>query len=150
MRIEDEIKQNKAFNNAKERSVVNILFTASWLNGIQSEILKPFEITVQQFNILRILKGRHPEPSSIKLLTARMIDRMSNASRLVDKLEARKLVERRPCEDDRRKVEITIKEEGLELINRASEAMNKLVKDEVDLTERQAERLSELLDKMRK
>lgn len=150
MRIEDEIQQNKAFRDAKERSVVNILFTASWLNGIQSEILKPFGITVQQFNILRILKGRHPEPSSVKLLTSRMIDRMSNASRLVDKLEARQLVDRRPCEDDRRKVEITINEEGLKLINQASNAMYNLIEEEVDLTEKQAERLSELLDKMRK
>lgn len=150
MRIEDEIQQRKSFASAKERSVVNVLFTASWLNGMQSEILKPFNITVQQFNILRILKGRYPEPSSVKLLTSRMIDRMSNASRLVDKLEARKLVERKPCEDDRRKVEITINEAGIQLINQASQAMNDLIEAQLGLTEKQAERLSELLDKMRK
>ncbi len=113
-------------------------------------MLKPYGISLQQFNILRILRGMHPEPASIKLLTERMIDKMSNASRLVDKLAVKGLVVRTGCDSDRRRVDVQITDKGLDLLEEASgivqttmhEAFNKLSVEETVL-------LNDLLDRMR-
>lgn len=92
MKIEDAIKQSK-FKNEYEKLVVNILYTAGWIELEISRIFKEYGITIQQYNILRILRGQYPKPATINMLIDRMIDKMSNASRLVDKLLAKKLVE---------------------------------------------------------
>ena len=85
MRIEDEIKQ-KSFKSKKEKALVNLVFTYNWIKEKRSKTYKEFGLSSQQFNILRILRGQHPNAASVKLLTERMLDKMSNASRLVDKL----------------------------------------------------------------
>lgn len=149
MKIEDAIQQ-KNFRDEFHKAHINVLFTASWIHQQSLKALKPFNISWQQFNILRILRGMHPEPASVKLLTERMIDKMSNASRLVEKLKQKGLVERRSCKFDRRQVDVLITEKGLELLNRASKAME----DQMDhlksnLSEEQAVQLNELLDSMR-
>ena len=107
MRIEDEIVQAK-FENPLQKAVVNIVYTNNWLNRNMSKGLKPFDLTIQQYNILRILRGQLPKAASITLLTERMIDKMSNASRLVEKLVAKELVNRQVCPEDRRQVEVMI------------------------------------------
>jgi DNA-binding MarR family transcriptional regulator len=149
MKIQDEIRQKK-FKSEYQKAHINILFTAAWLSQQTVQILKPLGISSQQFNILRILRGMHPEPSSVKLLTERMIDKMSNASRLVDKLEAKKLVQRIESGADRRRVDVFITPAGLQLIETASVAVeDRLHKDMELLSEEEAFRLNELLDKMR-
>ncbi|HRD81080.1 MAG: MarR family transcriptional regulator [Saprospiraceae bacterium] len=149
MKIQDEIRQKK-FKSEYQKAHINILFTAAWLSQQTVQILKPLGISSQQFNILRILRGMHPEPSSVKLLTERMIDKMSNASRLVDKLEAKKLVQRIESGADRRRVDVFITPAGLQLIETASIAVeDRLHKDMELLSEEEAFRLNELLDKMR-
>lgn len=149
MKIQDEIRQKK-FKSEYQKAHINILFTAAWLSQQTVQILKPLGISSQQFNILRILRGMHPEPSSVKLLTERMIDKMSNASRLVDKLEAKKLVQRIESGADRRRVDVFITPAGLQLIETASVAVeDRLHKDMALLSEEEAFRLNELLDKMR-
>ena len=150
MKIEQEISQQKPFKSAFHKVNVNLLFTASWVSKLQADKLKPFDLTVQQFNILRILRGMKGEPATVKLLTARMIDKMSNASRLVDKLLAKKLVKREECKEDRRRVDIFITEKGLELLTIASDAIDGgIVSDSEGLSEEEANLLSDLLDKMR-
>lgn len=149
MKIEEEIRQ-KQFKSDYQKAHVNVLFTAAWLTQRSSRILKPFGISWQQFNILRILKGLHPEPVTVKLLTERMIDKMSNASRLVEKLKSKGLVEREECPADRRRVDIRITPRGMDLINRASLVMEeKLEGDLSSLTPGEARELNELLDKLR-
>lgn len=149
MRIEEEIKQSK-FNDQFHKAAINLLFSASWLNHINAEALKPFKISNQQFNILRILKGTHPEPVSVKLLTERMIDKMSNASRLVDKLKTKKLVERTSCPMDRRKVDVRITEQGLKVVGEATTALETIMKKKMsNISETEAKQLSDLLDKLR-
>src|SRR5688572_20535772 len=101
MKLEEEIRQGK-FKSEHHKAVLNIIYTAGWLNGIHTRILKKYGISPQQFNILRILRGQHPKPATINLLIERMLDKMSNASRLVDKLKVKGLVERRQCDQDRR------------------------------------------------
>lgn len=149
MRIEEEIKQ-RVFKSPIQKVQINIIFTAAWLNQQTSSSLKPYQLSWQQFNILRILRGMHPEPASVKLLTERMIDKMSNASRLVEKLKQKGLVERTVCLDDRRRVEVVITDQGLEVLEQASKEVEKrMLKCMEALSEEDALLLSDLLDKAR-
>ncbi len=149
MRIEDEIRQKK-FLNEFQKVHVNILFTAAWLGQQTTRVLKPFGISSQQFNILRILRGMHPQPATIKLLTERMIDKMSNASRLVDKLVQKGLVIRTESDLDRRRVDVQITPKGLELLHRASAAVETQIHNGAQhLNTEEAVQLNELLDRLR-
>jgi DNA-binding MarR family transcriptional regulator len=149
MKLEDEIKQSQ-FKSEYQKVGINLLFTASWMNKINTEALKPFNISIQQFNILRILRGLGNKPASIKLLTERMIDKMSNASRLVEKLKAKGLVERVACPDDRRQVDILITEKGLSQVEKASKALESNMQANLEsLTESEAKILNGLLDQVR-
>ena len=148
MRIEEEIKQTKPFANPQIKAVVNLNFTASWLSGVQAEMLKPYGISIQQYNILRILRGMHPKPATVKTLIERMIDKNSNASRLVDKLLKKGLLERNACPRDRRRVDVMITEIGLDMVSEVSKALKKHKKF-MNLTDEDAIVLSDLLDKLR-
>lgn len=148
MKIEDEIKQTKPFPNPQTKAIVNLSFTASWITGMYAQFLKPFGISIQQYNILRILKGMRPKPATVKVLIERMIDKNSNASRLVDKLLKKGLLERNACPVDRRRVDVMITEAGLDMIDQISKAMED--KDQlIHLTDEESLLLSDLLDKMR-
>ena len=116
MKLEDEIKQSK-FKSEQHKALLNVIYTASWINSIHVRILKKHSISPQQFNLLRILRGQHPKPATVNLLIDRMLDKMSNASRLVDKLVAKKFVERTQCENDRRAVDVLITKKGLSLLS---------------------------------
>ena len=148
MKIEEEIKQ-KLFQSEYQKAVINILFTSSWLSSANSKALKPYDITPQQFNILRILRGQFPNPATVSILQDRMLDRMSNASRLVEKLKLKKLVDRKECKQDRRQVDIIITEAGLDLLKKIDLNLKDFenIVDEISLKE--AEELNRILDKMR-
>ncbi len=148
MRLEDEIKQ-ESFRNEFHKLAVNLIYTHSWLVSKIQAILSEFDITPQQFNILRILRGQHPSPASITLLKERMLDKMSDASRLVDRLIQKGLVERKVCTSDRRKVDVIITDKGLKLleeIDKTNEETDSYLKN---LTLNEAKKLNELLDKLR-
>lgn len=148
MKLEDEIKQKK-FKNEFHKLAVNLIYTHGWLLNNQAEFFKRFDITGAQYNILRILRGQHPNPASINLLKDRMLDKMSDASRLVERLKNKGLVEREICPDDRRKVEVKITEKGMELLK----SMDKL-EDQFEvlfgsIKSGEAKIMNELLDKLR-
>lgn len=150
MKIEEEINQKKPFKDNYQKLGVNILFTASWLSKKQTAVLKPLGLTIQQFNILRILRGMKGEPATVKLLTKRMIDKMSNASRLVEKLVKKEYVKRLECKEDRRRVDIFITDKGLDMLTEASGAIEKTMTIEMkEISEEEAALISDLLDKMR-
>ena len=149
MKIEEEIKQKK-FRSVYHKAHINVLFTASWLSQNSAQLLKPFKISWQQFNILRILRGMYPEPATVKLLTERMIDKMSNASRLVEKLKQKGLVERRVCPSDRRRVDVEITEKGLSVLEDISFIMEQELNQKMgNLSSEEADQLNQLLDKLR-
>jgi DNA-binding MarR family transcriptional regulator len=149
VRIEDAIQQKK-FQNEFHKAQVNLLYTAAWINQQSTQALKPFNISIQQYNILRILRGMHPETATVKLLTKRMIDKMSNASRLVEKLKQKGLVERNHCAEDRRRVNITITQAGLDMLEVATTALeNATMSQMMNLNPAEAEVLSAYLDKIR-
>ncbi len=137
---------NSKFDNSKVKALVNILYTASWITNIQNSFFKSFGISPQQYNILRILNGAKA-PLKVQTIKDRMIDRSPNATRLMDKLCAKKLIDRIPCPEDRRVVHITITEKGKKLLGDISENLN----DDIlkNLTENEATQLSDLLDKLR-
>jgi len=148
MKLEDEISQ-KHFRNEYHKAYVNILYTSNWIYEFQQNILKPLDITTQQFNILRILRGQHPEPATIKILKERMLDKMSDASRIVEKLRLKGLVKRTTNPSNRREVDVIITEKGLRLLSqldRSNEAMDEFLShlDQSEIT-----LLNDLLDKMR-
>lgn len=149
MRLEEEIKQSK-FKDQYHKLGVNIIYSASWMSSKHLHVLKEFNLSIQQFNILRILRGRHPEPATVKLLTERMIDKMSNASRLVEKLKQKGLVERTSCPSDRRRVDIAITDKGMKVIDQASKITEAEINNTLSaLTKKEAKQLNDLLDKMR-
>ncbi len=150
MRIEDEIKQ-PVFRNAYEKAIINLTYTAGWLEVRQAAAFKPFGLTLPQFNVLRILRGQHPRPATVALLIDRMLDKTSNASRIVDRLVDKQLVTRTVCPSNRRAVDIRITEAGLALLSRL-ETDNVLEPTRLGMgrfSEEELQHLNELLDKMR-
>jgi len=148
MEIEKAIHQ-KQFRNAHHKAVVNILYTAGWLTLLQTQLLRKHGISPQQYNVLRILRGKYPEPATVAYIQDRMLDKMSNASRLVDKLVLKLLVERKPCLQDRRQVDIFITEGGLSLLSDIDIEMGSDEMQFSKLSSDEANMLSHLLDKLR-
>lgn len=148
MKIEEEIKQEK-FHSEYQKLAINILFTNQWLTANTTKILKPYGISPQQYNVLRILKGQSPKAISVSNIMERMIDKMSNTSRLVEKLRQKELIERVTCEKDRRQVDVKITKKGLALLEKVSVEMNAFKNISDNLSEKDAQTINKLLDKMR-
>lgn len=148
MEIEKEIK-NAKFKDNYQKVSVNLIYTYNWLNSMIKQELGKSKITPQQFNILRILRGQHPKPATINIIKERMLDKMSDASRIVDRLVSKGLVTRTICESDRRAVDIIISEKGLALLAgiKLEEAMAVTFKE--NISEDDAKKLSDLLDTFR-
>lgn len=146
--IEEEIKQ-KTFINIYHKANINLVYTTGWLQTRQNEIFREYGLTLPQFNILRILRGQHPKPSSINLLIERMLDKTSNASRIVDKLELKGLVTRTPSVHDRRIVDVMIQPAGLDLLKQLDEKANIISDGLNNLTQEEAEELNRILNKIR-
>lgn len=149
MGIEEDIKQEKKFENVYEKLVVNIMFTNSWMIDEQSKIFKPYGITTPQYNVLRILRGQYPEACTINTIIDRMLDRMSNASRIVDRLEKKELVERKVCKTDRRAKDVLITDKGLALLNEVDNALQLWMKKMELITNTEAHQMNDALDKLR-
>lgn len=149
MKIEEAIQQKK-FKNEFLKADINIMYTASWLSLLKRQLLNDFDISWQQFNILRILKGQFPNTSPLKELSERMIDKTSNTSRLVDKLVDKGLVERNLCPRDRRRVDIVISKAGLDMIDEVSPVIEEGMSEVLArITEDEARMLNSILDKIR-
>ncbi|HNW00388.1 MAG TPA: MarR family transcriptional regulator [Chitinophagales bacterium] len=148
MKIEQAIKQDR-FNDEYHKLFLNLLYTAGWLNIRQIQFFKQYDLSPQQFNILRILRGQYPNPASVNLLIERMLDKMSNASRLVDKLDAKGLVERRKCAADKRQVDVAITKKGMKLLEQIDKEIGNLDNMVGSLSKQEAKTMNELLDKMR-
>lgn len=148
MKIEDEIKQSK-FRTEKLKLVVNLIFTGNWINYRTSEMLKPFNLTIQQYNILRILNGQYPNPATVNLLIDRMLDKMSNVSRIIDRLVNKKLVTRESCGSDKRCVDIKITAQGIKMLEKIGLNEIEWEKKFTKLSSKECKELNSLLDKLR-
>lgn len=148
MKLEEEIKQSK-FRNEYHKLAVNIFFTYSWLLNLQTQLFKKFKITSNQYNILRILRGQYPNPATINLLKDRMIDKMSDASRLVERLRKKGLVKRELCKNDRRRVDVVITDKGLKLLSDIDKLNDEYDSFFKNLSVTESKTLNDLLDKLR-
>lgn len=148
MKLEEEIKQSK-FRNEYHKLAVNIMYSYGWLMNLQAKLFIKYDITGNQYNILRILRGQYPNPANVNLLKERMVDKMSDASRLVERLRVKKYVERVSCPVDRRRVNVSITQKGLDLlaeIDKLNEQYDDFFRN---LSPDESKVINELLDKMR-
>ncbi len=148
MKLEEEIKQKK-FKSEYQKLVVNILYTNNWLVSAQKDTYQNGNITITQYNILRILRGQKQKPASVNLLKDRMIDKMCDVSRLVERLRVKGFVVRETCSEDRRKSDIVITEAGLKLLKELDKKEKEFVKKLNTLNQSEAKTLNNLLDKLR-
>ena len=148
MSLEKEIQQER-FANEHEKAAVNILFTASWLHSLNSSRLRKHDITPEQFNVLRILRGSHPKPLMLADITMRMLDKNSNATRLVEKLRQKGLVKREICENNRRQVDISITDKGLAVLKAIDHDEAPWISMLKNITKQDATELNRILDKLR-
>lgn len=147
MKLEKEIESK--FEDDYHKLVVNVIYSYGWLIDVLRKQLKTQHITLQQFNILRILRGRHPKPATVNLLKERMLDKMSDASRIVERLVRKQLVVREVNQKDRRAVDIYITEKGLELLKKLDEKDLGTAILRKNLSRKEADALNQLLDIMR-
>jgi len=137
---------NSTFPSEKVKALINIKYTANWLDKISNKFLDPFHISVQQYNILRILKGAK-EAVTVQTVKDRMIEKSPNATRLMDKLCAKNLIERSRCDSDRRAVYVKIADLGLKMLEDID--MDNVSDTIANISEEEAKLLNSLLDKIR-
>jgi DNA-binding MarR family transcriptional regulator len=148
MSLEEDIQQER-FTNEYEKVVVNVLYTSSWLYNANSARLKDHDITPEQFNVLRILRGSHPKKLMLADITSRMLDKNSNATRLVEKLRQKNLVNREICENNRRQVDISITEKGLSVLKKIDNEQPEWLDQLKNISRTEAQELNRILDKLR-
>lgn len=148
MTIEKAIQQ-KSFQSPYHKLVINIAYTQAYLAGWMHKELKPYNISPEQYNVLRILRGVHPKGATIWAITDRMINKMSNASRLVEKLRLKGLVERSVSPEDRRKVDVVITSKGLEILKNLDTKMNDIHQQLSHLSVEEVNEANTFLDKLR-
>lgn len=149
MKIEEEIKQQKKFADVYEQAVVNIFFTSGWLYNLNASRLKKYGVTPEQFNVLRILRGSYPNPMMLSEISGRMLDKSSNATRLVEKLRQKSLVKREICPNNRRQVDIMIAEAGLGILTAIDNGCQEWMSSIKNLSTAEAQDLNRILDKLR-
>ncbi len=148
MKIEQEL-QTTGFRNEFHKAMLNIIFSSWWLKSQFVPTLKKFGVTHEQFNVLRIVRGRQSSCICARDIGQRMVERGSNVTRIVDKLEAKGLVVRKVSEEDRRELKIFLTDNGKKLLEQIDRHMDKYEPLSVDLSENEAQLLNALLDKMR-
>ena len=149
MKLEDEIKQTKPFKNELQKLILNISVTSSWLNTMFAEKLKPYDLSPPQYNVLRILKGKYPDCYCNQEITQRMIDKSSNATRIVDKLVEKKLVSKIIDSADRRLVNIKITDKGMALLEDIEKTPFKERIKMKNFNDQKAKLMNEWLDELR-
>ena len=147
MGIEKDIQQ-ASFRNEFQKMGINLMYTANWLNERIGRFLVQEDITQQQYNILRILRGSDVPLSTLQI-RERMLDKMSDTSRIVDRLIVKELVEKSACKSDKRLVDITLTDKGLQLVNRLDQYNDQIDAILKGVTEAEATTINQILDKLR-
>jgi DNA-binding MarR family transcriptional regulator len=147
MGIEKDIQQTN-FRNEHQKLGINIMYTANWLNEKIASILSQEDITQQQYNILRILRGAD-KPLSTLQIRARMLDKMSDTSRIVDRLVAKELVEKNTCPTDKRLVDVVLSKKGFAMLEKLDQLNHHLDALMKGISEKDANTMNQLLDQLR-
>jgi DNA-binding MarR family transcriptional regulator len=149
VKLEEAIKSNK-FRSEVHKAGLNILYTAWWLKTMTSKELKKYGLTSEQFNVLRILKGKHPEQMCVRDVASRMIEKNSNVPRIVDRLELKKFVKRSTSANDKRETAISLTDAGNNILELATTKVNKLFESTIVMNESSAATLNKLLEEIRR
>lgn len=147
MQLETSIRQIK-FKSIYHKMLLNVIYSSGVIQAEQARFFKQYDLSPQQYNVLRILRGQYPNPASVGLLQERMLDQMSNASRLVEKLKQKNLLTRNACQNDRRQMDVCITKDGLNLLNEIDDKFEIFEKRLAVLSESEANTLNQLLDKL--
>ncbi len=149
MKVEEILKTNSPLPLEKKLAI-NLVLTNNLATSLMLESLKPFEISIPQFNVLRILRGQHGKPANLSTIQDRMVNQMSNTSRLIDKLLEKDLVNRTICEENRRKIEVYITPAGMDLLKKidpvVADTEQRIAQN---LSTEEIEKLNQLLEKLR-
>lgn len=148
VKLEEAIKSSK-FKDEVHKAGLNILYTAWWLKTLMSRELKEYGLTHEQYNVLRILKGKHPDQACVRDIACRMIEKNSNVPRIIDRLEVKKLVKRNTSAEDKRETVITLTPAGINMLEITTAKVNKVMEEYVDIDEECAAQLNSLLEKVR-
>ncbi|MBC7651867.1 MAG: MarR family transcriptional regulator [Deinococcales bacterium] len=148
MKLEQAIQSTK-FKSEEQKAILNVLYTAWWLKSVGSKELKEFGLTHEQYNVLRILKGKYPDKMCVRDIACRMIERNSNVPRIIDRLEIKKLVKRSTSLVDKRETVITLTQGGITMLEASTVAMENNHVSEISINESDAIILNTLLEKMR-
>lgn len=148
MKLDEAIKTTR-FKNEVHKAALNILYTAWWLKTSISQELKHFGLTHEQYNVLRILKGKHPEYMCVKDITSRMIEKNSNVPRILDRLLRKKLIKRTTSNKDRRETVISLTTAGLSLLETSNSRIASSIDKQIRLDKQESKLINDLLDKMR-
>jgi len=148
VKLEEALKSTK-FKNEVQKAGLNVLYTAWWLKTLSSKELKNFDLTHEQYNVLRILKGKHPEKMCVKDIASRMIEKSSNVPRIIDRLENKKLIKRGQGEIDGRQTVMSLTEHGIKVLENATIALNTIWDNTISISSADANSLNELLEKLR-
>ena len=148
MTIEEAIHQNK-FVSEEQKLMINIFYTSAHFAAIINKIVKPYGLSHQQYNVLRILRGQHPKPASINLITERMLDKMSNCSRLVDKLVLKEMATRSTCPNDRRQLDVQISDKGLSTLMVLDKQISALSSNFSNVNSADCKLANDILDRLR-
>ena len=148
MGLEKDINQHR-FRNLQQKSMINLIYTFNWMEHRMKDLMSEHDLTPQQYNILRILKGSDPQPVSTLQIRERMLDKMSDTSRIVDRLVLKGLVVKKSCKTDRRLVDVTISEKGKALLTEMEHHEQDMDAIFGNLGQNDMETLNALLDKIR-
>ena len=148
MKINEVIKTNK-FANEKHKASLNVLHTAYWFKDHLSTVLKPHDISIEQHNVLRILRGSHPAEMRVKDILSRMVEKSSNVPRIIDKLVEKKLATRNTATHDKRETLVTLTEKGVALTDKVHKLVDQATEAILDISEKEAKILNDILEKMR-
>ena len=148
MSLEEELQVSQ-FKSSRYRLTVNILYSNNWMFAKMQVVFRQYGVTNQQYNILRILRGRYPDPCTIQDLKKRMLDKQPDVSRLVDRLQSKGLLVRQSNAEDRRKMDVAISDKGLTLLNEMDPAVTEFDEIFAGLTDKEVDQLNQLLDKAR-
>lgn len=148
MKLEEAIKSSR-FTDDQHRATVNLLYSAYWLKTNLAISLKQHGLTLEQHNVLRILRGSHPSQLCVKEIASRIVEKSSNVPRIIDRLVAKKLVKRVQSKEDKRETLVSLTEKGISTIEQAKNEVERLTKEIINLTAEEAVSLNALLEKMR-
>jgi len=148
MKIEDALKTTK-FNSEEHKAILNTLYTAYCMRTLTSDLLKEFNLTIEQYNVMRILKGKHPEAMCVKDIGSRVIEKNSNVPRIIERMVAKGTVVRNTSKEDRRESLIMLTPNGVKLLEQANIVIVDKIEKRNALTETEAKTLNKLLEKLR-